>query len=257
MSLEHSGPQEPIRNPRRISVIIPARDEEAGIGRVLDRLAQEPVWETIVVDGGSTDRTRDMAQSHGARVVMSPAGRGRQISAGAAVATGDALLFLHADTLLPSGFSRHISDALNNPGISGGAFLLGIDSPGALFRMIEALANVRSRWLSRPYGDQAIFVDRGVFDRVGGFPKLPVMEDVAFVRRLKKLGRVQIAPVAVSTSARRWLDHGVILTTLHNQSCLIAYLLGVSPERIARWRGRSNHHDPKPDQSVSLSEART
>ncbi|MFQ5463233.1 MAG: TIGR04283 family arsenosugar biosynthesis glycosyltransferase [Phycisphaerae bacterium] len=257
MSLVNSDNQAPIHNPRRISVVIPARNEEEGIGRVLCRIAEEPVWETIVADGGSTDRTRDVARSLGARVVAAPIGRGRQISAGARSATGDALLFLHADTLLPPSFSRHISDTLNKPGVSGGAFLLGIDRPGARFRMIETLANARSRWFSRPYGDQAIFVDRGVFDRIGGFPELPVMEDVAFIRLLKKLGRVEMAPVAVSTSARRWLENGVVLTTVHNQLCLFAYVVGVSPERIARWRGRGDVHDRKPNHSVNLSETRT
>ncbi len=224
---------------RRLSVIIPALNEEKTIGRTLKRLRGGSVWEVIVIDGQSTDRTREIARAYGAMVIESSPGRGRQLTVGAAAATGDTLLFLHADTFLPLCFDEHICRVLDQPGVCAGAFRLLIDAEGRSFRLIEKLVNFRSRVRRMPYGDQAVFVPADVFHRAGGFPDLPIMEDYALVRRLRRMGRIEIAPATVVTSARRWLEHGVWRTTLLNQVCIAAYRLGVPPARIARWCGRS------------------
>ena len=228
---------------RRLSVIIPTFNEEASIGHTLDRVGDGSAWEVIVVDGKSTDRTQEIARTRGATVVDSPPGRGRQLRAGAAVATGDTLLFLHADTSLPSGFENHIFAVLNRPGVCAGAFRLSIDAEGSPFRLIERVANFRSRVRQMPYGDQGIFVSAKVFHEVGGFPDVPILEDYALMRRLRRKGRIEIAPATVVTSARRWIDHGVWRTTLRNQICIAAYRLGVPPSAIARWRERLRQPD--------------
>jgi len=230
----------------RISVIIPALDECAVIGDAIDRVREGEPWEIIVVDGLSDDATAAVAESHGARVVMSEPGRGRQMNAGAAVATGDVLLFLHADTALPAGFTSHVARAMTaatagrapgpRPRIVAGAFRLRIDAPNTSFRLIEAAVYRRSRWLGMPYGDQAIFLRTETFRTVGGYPEVDAMEDFAMMLRLRKLGRIAIVPASVTTSARRWLSGGVWRTTLMNQLCVWAWLAGVSATRIASWR---------------------
>ncbi len=227
----------------RLSVIIPARNEEHAIGPVLDRLRNGSVWEVIVVDGGSYDRTRDIARRHGATVIQTTASRGRQLNAGAKVATGDTLLFLHADTRLPPGFEQHVFSILARQGSSAGAFRLAIDVRHRSLRLIEKTVYYRSKFLQMPYGDQAIFLRAELFHRVGGYPDWPAMEDYALVRRLRRVGRIEIAQAAVLTSARRWLDHGVWRTTIRNQVCIAAYRLGVSPHTSARFRaGRDERY---------------
>ena len=232
---QHGLRQESIQ-PRRLSVIIPTYNEERTLGHTLDRVRRGNAWEVIVVDGRSTDRTAQIARAHGATVVDSPPGRGRQLTAGASTATGDTLLFLHADTSLPLGFDDYVFRALDQPGVCAGAFRLSIDAQGRSFRLSERMVNFRSRVHQMPYGDQAIFVRADVFHKVGGFPDLPIMEDYVLIRRLRCIGRIEIAPASVVTSGRRWIDHGVWRTTLRNQVCIAAYRLGVSPARIARWR---------------------
>lgn len=221
----------------RLSIIIPTLNEEHRLGEVLEHVRRGGKPEVIVADGGSTDRTCQVAESAAARVVISQRGRGTQLNLGAAAATGDALLFLHADTLPPPDYEQHIDDILARPGVCAGAFGLRIDAPQRALRLIEKTVNWRSRVLGLPYGDQGIFVTREAFEEVGGFPEIPVMEDFVFVRRLRRLGRIQIAPAAVLTSARRWSQRGVWRTTLLNQLTIAAYYLGVSPHRIAAWRG--------------------
>lgn len=220
----------------RLSVIIPAHNEEEQIGAVLREVLRVKVSEVIVVDGRSTDRTCDIARSYGVTVISSPPGRGLQMKIGAAAATGDAFLFLHADTRVPRGYHDHVFRILRRPGVSAGAFGLRIDSPRLWLRVIEKLVDWRSRLLQMPYGDQAIFLRREVLCSVGGFPAVPVMEDFQLVRSLRRLGRIEIAPVSVVTSARRWLSCGICRTALLNQACIAAYYLGVPAERIAAWR---------------------
>jgi rSAM/selenodomain-associated transferase 2 len=225
----------PISTDFRLSVIIPALNEEAYIGATVNQ-AVAAADEVIVVDGGSSDRTRDVAAAHGARVISAPRGRGRQQNAGAEAANGNALLFLHADTRLPSNFPVLIRSALAKPGVSAGAFRLVIDAPARSLRLVEQMAALRCRLLQLPYGDQALFVAAEKFRRVGGFPDSAVMEDYELVLRLKRLGRIVILDEPAATSARRWLKLGVWKATWTNQVCLAAYRIGVPSDRIARWR---------------------
>ena len=227
-----------------VSVVIPTLDEHAGIGTAIDRAHGGGASEVIVVDGGSVDGTADAAAGHGARVIETQPGRGRQMNAGAAVATGDVLLFLHADTTLPAAYVGHVARVLARPGVVAGAFELRIDAPHRALRLVEASVNRRSRWFGMPYGDQAIFLSAATFRRIGGYCEADSMEDFAMIRRLRRLGRISIAPSHVTTSARRWLAGGVWRTTLLNQVCVAAWLAGVSGRRISRWRGAASQSAP-------------
>jgi rSAM/selenodomain-associated transferase 2 len=178
----------------------------------------------------------------GAVVVACEPGRGRQMNAGAAVTTGEFLLFLHADTLPPVDYQKLIRQTLEQPGVVAGAFQLRIDAPNRLLRAIEWFVNLRSRWLSLPYGDQGLFMRADTFRDMGGYADIPAMEDYELVRRLAKRGRIRLAPASVRTSARRWLHQGVVCATMVNQACIIGYHLGVNPCRLAAWRdGRCTH----------------
>ena len=200
--------------------------------------------EVIVVDGGSWDGTVQIAQSSGVEVLSSPAGRACQMNLGAKAATGNILLFLHADTLLPPGFDAMIRTALESSlkvyrkAPVAGAFAVWIDASLISLRLIERGINWRSRFLQMPYGDQAIFLRKEVFYDIGSFPKLPIMEDFELMYRLRRKGRIVIIETPVTTSARRWLQSGVFKTTIINQLIIIAYLMGVSPERLVRWYRR-------------------
>jgi len=216
----------------RLSVIIPAVDEAGNIGDVVGRAMSGPDVEVIVADGGSADGTPGAARASGAKVISTSPGRAHQMNAGAAEATGDVLLFLHADTRLPDGYKRHIEETLSGPGVVAGAFRLSIDSPGLALRIIERLANFRSRRMGLPYGDQGIFLRKRAFDEAGGFPELPIMEDYELMRRFKRRGRVALADAAAVTSARRWERLGVLRTTLINQLVIAGYILGVKPQRL-------------------------
>lgn len=218
-----------------ISIIIPALNEAANLAETLVTMRSFSTVEVIVVDGGSTDDTVIIAESFGAQVLLTQAGRARQMNAGAIEASGEVLLFLHADTRLPKDFDRYINSALAEPDVIAGAFRLELDGAQRGLRLIEKMANWRSHRLQMPYGDQAIFMRTEVFHRFGGFPPMPLMEDFELVRRLRKHGRIFIAPVPVISSARRWLKLGIFKTTCINQIIIAAYLAGASPERISRW----------------------
>ena len=219
----------------KISIVIPVLNEAPTISQVISIAQTARNVEITVVDGGSSDRTPEIAKSLGVRVVFTTPGRATQMNAGAAAATGDILLFLHADTHLPEGFDTCVRQALAKPGTVGGAFELKIDAPLPSLRLVEKGVNCRSHFLQMPYGDQAIFLKTATFNQIGGFPNLPVMEDFEFVRRLKKQGHIEILPQPVLTSARRWQQLGVLKTTAINQIVIIAYFLGVSPDRLAIW----------------------
>lgn len=218
-----------------VAVIIPTFNEEHPLPSTLAAVQRGAPHEIIVTDGGSTDRTAAIARGHEAIFLSSPPGRARQMNRGAAIATGEYLLFLHADTLLPPDFPRFVRQTLAQPGVVGGAFKFAIagEFPGR--RLIERGTNRRACRSQLPYGDQGLFVSRAVFDRVGGFPDQPIMEDYAFVKRLQRLGRIAMAPATAVTSGRRWQRRGALGTTLLNQLIVLGYRLGVSPVRLARW----------------------
>ncbi len=218
-----------------ISIIIPVLNEERAIGSCLDSLVKEPDLEILVVDGGSHDRTIDEITARGLTPVVSAPGRGIQLHAGAKGASGDILLFLHCDTGLPNDFASHIQKVLQRDGVVAGAFQLRINAKGWGLRVVESGANLRSRFLGLPYGDQALFVKRDVYFKTKGFPEQPILEELLFLSRLKKTGRIAIAPAWATTSARRWQQNGIVKTTVVNQLMLAGWALGIAPERLGRW----------------------
>jgi len=218
-----------------VSVVIPTLDEEQRLPAAIQSVRADA--DVIVVDGGSGDATREVAAREGARVLEAPRGRGRQLDQGARAATGEWLLFLHADTRLGTGWADAL--AALPPEVVGGAFRFAVDSPRPAFRVVERAVRLRLRLFALPYGDQGLFVRREVYARIGGVPHLPLMEDVAFVARLRRAGRLAFPPVRAFTSARRWDRYGVVGTTLRNWSVLALYAAGLSPERLARRYGRS------------------
>ncbi len=223
------------RKTSNISIIIPTRNEADSIGRLLPELLAVHGVELLVVDGGSTDNTVDIAKSLGAQVLSSSPGKAKQMNAGAEAAHGNILLFLHCDTKLAPGFVEQVGAALNQPEISAGAFQLSIDGKGFGLRVIEWLVNFRSKILQMPYGDQGIFVTSDMFFSVGEFPPQPIMEDFELMRRLRGRGKIKILPLHATTSARRWKKLGIMRTTVINQAIILGYLLGVNPEKLAGW----------------------
>jgi len=223
-----------------ISIIIPTLNEQANLGLLLKELRAFHGLEIIVADGGSTDHTLAIARGYGTATVSSEPGRGVQQNMGAELATREILLFLHCDTRLPENFFKHVQLLLNQPDTAAGAFRLKIDATGAGYRLVEWGANLRSIIFKMVYGDQALFVYRKIFHQVGGFPNQLILEDVELVRRLKKIGRIQLAPVAVTTSARRWQRYGLLRTTLLNQIILASHFCKVAPERLGRLYYKNN-----------------
>ena len=228
-----------------ISIIVPALDEEQEICQTLEAARRGSSVELIVVDGGSADSTASLARKSGAVVINSSGGRAAQMNAGARAATGDMLLFLHADTRLPERYDGHVRRILRQKLVIAGAFKLCIDSPGPSFRLVETLANFRSQCLGMPYGDQGLFIRKDAFLAAGLFAHMHLMEDYEIVRRLRRSGRIVVAPAAATASARRWLKVGVLRTTLLNQVIILAYHLGVSPDRLARWYRSSKRQIPR------------
>jgi len=236
---------------KQLSIIIPVLNEKETLRRTLERLEPFAPAEIILVDGGSTDGSVPLLQAWSDRpssqkrvVLYSERGRARQMNAGAKRATGEIFLFLHADSLLPQGAIDAVAEGLRSSAVVGGAFRFRVDSERIFLRMVERLANLRSRLLKLPYGDQGIFVRREVFDRLGGYADLPLMEDVDFIRRLKKKGEIVLLQPAIVTSPRRWLKEGIYYTTLRNLILLGLYFTGVSPRRLARWYRFEQEEEP-------------
>ncbi len=223
----------------RISIIIPVYEEAGRIQEALERLGRVAGiedTEMIVVDG-HPEKTTIQAFADGAvRKICSPRGRGAQMHAGALACSGSILLFLHADTRLPPDGLFRLREVLQDPGIDGGAFDLGIDASGAAYRFIEKGASLRSRLTRIPYGDQALFLRRSTYFQIGGFRPIPLMEDVDLMRRLKRAGKkIGFIRPPVLTSARRWQHEGILFCTLRNYALIVLYYLGVSAERLSRY----------------------
>lgn len=210
-------------------------DEAQGILSCLDSVkSQQGEFELIVVDGGSIDGTVEVVQPH-ARVIHSPQGRAVQMNSGARQATGDVFLFLHADSCLPPRAFPLLERALADPRIVGGTFTLRFNSQRLRLRVIAFFTRFNFRYFH--YGDQGIFVRRSVFDQMSGFSEIPFMEDVDFLRRLHRTGRVTLLKRPMTTSARRFLDRGVLRQQLMNIVLVIFYLLGAKPETLKKWYG--------------------
>jgi rSAM/selenodomain-associated transferase 2/rSAM/selenodomain-associated transferase 1 len=237
------------RRLQQVSVIIPTLNEADTIAATLANLDRRKVCEIIVVDGGSSDSTVEQMRGADVQVLAGPPCRAVQLNRGAALARGDVLLFLHADTRLPRRFAPTVLQALQRPGTVATAFELRIDGRAPGLRLVERLANWRSRRLQLPYGDQALAMPAQRFYEVGGFPVIAVMEDYGLVRQLGRRGRIAILPMAVITSARRWSRLGIVQTTLLNQIMLLGYTCGIRPGRLARWyrrgRGLDNGRPPR------------
>lgn len=233
--LPKQNPHRHIPNIPNISIIIPVLNEATTLPNTLNKLQCIKDIEIIIVDGGSQDETVTIAQSFNLKVLTTEAGKARQMNAGAAIATGDIILFLHGDTQLPEGFSHGIQQLLSQPHIVAGAFQLRISAPMPLVRWVEFGVKMRSHYCQLPYGDQALFMKTQTFRDIGGFPDLPIMEDFALVRQLQKRGKIAIVPVPVITSGRRWQNVGILKTTLINQIVIIGYFLGIPPSTLAQW----------------------
>ena len=223
-----------------ITVIIPTLNEEQALPQTLTGLSAPGQMEIIIVDGGSTDRTIPIAETFctevpTAKLVTAPAGRARQMNEGAKTSRGEVLLFLHADTLLPKNVQGVIESALADPAVVGGRFDVCFDSPSAWGTMISRLMNWRSRWSGIITGDQALFVRRRTFERLGGFVEIPLMEDIEFSRRLKRMGSMAAVSEKVVTSFRRWEQQGPLKTILLMWTLRFLYWAGISPSHLVRF----------------------
>ena len=219
-----------------VSVVVPVLDEAEGVAGTLAGLQalRAAGGEVIVVDGGSRDATRAIASALADRVIDAPRGRALQMNAGARVARGALLVFLHADTVPPAGALEGLAARLEASGRSWGRFDVSIAGDGPLLALVALLMNARSRWTGVATGDQAIFARRDAFERAGGFPEIPVMEDVALSKILKRASPPLCLRDRVVTSGRRWQRRGTLRTILLMWRLRLAYALGADPRRLAR-----------------------
>ena len=222
-----------METPQKISVIIPILNEAKILEKTLSQLQPElGSHELIVVDGGSTDASVRIAESYG-KVVVSERGRAKQLNTGATVATGDILIFLHADIWLEPGALTAVATAISS-GYVGGGFRQKIDGKNILYRLIEIAGDIRGRSLKVFYGDSGIFLARTAFQKIGGFPAVPILEEMEFSKGLRQLGKTTLLAPYIHISARRWEARGIVRTTLNNWLITLLYFLGVSPEKLAR-----------------------
>jgi rSAM/selenodomain-associated transferase 2 len=223
-----------------ISVVIPTLDEEASISRAIRSCREAGPCEVVVADGGSRDRTVEIARGVADTVVSASRGRAVQMNAGAAVARGEVLLFLHADTLLPRGSVTSVLDALRDPAVIGGAFRVRLAVSSGAGRYVRAMLGITGRMIgvravaTRAFtGDQAIFVRAEAFRSLGGYPEVPLMEDVELSRRMRRGGKTVLLPLRVESSGRRWEAWGPLRTVLFMWRIRTGYLLGWTPSRCA------------------------
>jgi len=219
-----------------ISVIIPTLNEQENISGCIESIhAEGGDYEIIVCDGGSSDRTVDVVKAcGGATLIKTEKGRGAQMNGGAEAAKGQVLLFLHADTRPEGGWSGAILSALEDESVAGGAFTLTIDNTACQYRLIESWVKLRCGIFGLPYGDQGIFIRRKIFDRIGGYRDIPLMEDVEIIGRLKDEGRLVFLKKCVVTSDRRWVEKGWMRVWAMNQMIMLMYKFGVNPRILAR-----------------------
>lgn len=218
-----------------LSIVMPCLNEEGAIAAALEALAplRRRGTEVIVVDGGSADATMSRAAGRADHVIASARGRAAQMNAGAALARGDVVLFLHADTTLPTDADALIREGIATSGRAWGRFDVSIRGAHPLFSVVAAAMNVRSRLTGIATGDQGIFVVRELLERVGGYPPIALMEDVALSALLRRHGRALCIRQRASTSGRRWEKHGVLRTVLLMWRLRLAYALGADPEKLA------------------------
>jgi len=221
-----------------VSVIIPTLNEESCLAESLRRLREQQPREIIVVDGGSTDATCQLARSvsEGTDLLLhSPPGRAGQMNLGSTHATGDFLLFLHADCRLEPGALAAAEHCLRGRGVVAGCFQMTVTAPGLFYRLIEAAATARVRLTGLAYGDQGLFLRRETFERLGGFPPLPLLEDLYFTMQMRTRGRVAVAQKRIFVSPRRWQRTGIVWQTLRNWTLIALAAAGVQPDRLAGW----------------------
>jgi len=220
----------------KISIIMPVLNEAKNLRNILSQLCLSDNEELIVVDGGSTDETLSIAGEFTGKVFQAKSGRASVMNFGAQKAEGDILLFLHADCILPDNAFLLIREVLGDKNVAAGVFDLGISDPRLRFRIIEFGVNLRTHVTSLLYGDQGMFLSKDVFDSIGGFADIPLMEDIEISLRLKKMGKIVFIKSPIKASPRRWLREGVLYTTFRDWSIAFSYtFLKISPEKLTRY----------------------
>ena len=219
----------------KVSVIVPTLNEELVIEKTLTQIQQLSPHELIVSDGGSDDGTGTIAKKLSHRVITGSTGRATQMNAGANEATGDLLLFLHADSRLEPESYQKMLEYMENPDWIGGAFTLCIESQKWSIKLVTLLANIRSKYFGLAYGDQGFFVRKKVFESMDGFASLPICEDLEFYQRLKKKGPVILLKEKAHTSPRRWIKEGIVFTTARNTLIAILFGLGFPLRTLTKW----------------------
>ena len=219
----------------KVSIIVPTLNEELVLEKTLTQFQQLSPHELIVSDGGSDDDTRNIAGRFSHRVITGSAGRALQMNVGADEATGDILLFLHADSRIEPESYRKMQQCMQNPKWIGGAFTLCIESGKWSLKLIALLANIRSKYFGIAYGDQGFFVRKEVFNDMNGFSPIPICEDLDFYYRLRKKGSVILLKEKAHTSPRRWINEGIFFTTVRNFIIAVLFGLGFPPHILTKW----------------------